>query len=114
MGLMLRRILVLAVALVAAAPAARAATAPPRLIGTPTASFATSSNASNGRFVTIGAVVRLDRRFADSTELQRYALVVGTSLHRGQVLPDETFGGGSLGRRRDQARDGAPPLAGAR
>jgi hypothetical protein len=98
MGRMLRRVVSLAIAIAAVAPAAQAATAPPRLIGTPTTSYSNLSNASNGRFVSIGAVVRLDRRFADTAEQHRYALVVGTRLHRGEVLPDETFGGGSIGR----------------
>ena len=95
---MLRKVLSLAIALTAVAPAAQAAAPPPRLTGTPTATFAVNSNSSNGRFVTIGAVVHLDRRFADSAEQRHYALVAGTSLHRGEVLPDETFGGTSIGR----------------
>src|SRR4051812_20796658 len=99
--MLLRQGLSFAVALPAVpalAPAAHAATAPPRLIGTPSVTYAISSNASSGRFVTIGGVVRLDRRFADTTEQHRYALVVGTRLHRGEVLPDELFGGTALGR----------------
>jgi hypothetical protein len=96
--MLLRKVVALAIAFAAVAPAAHAATPPPRLVGAPTVSYAVSSNTSNGRFVTIGAVVRLDRAFRSSAELHRYTLVAGTRQRSGQVLPDETFGGLSLGR----------------
>jgi len=35
------------------------------------ATYTITSNADNGRFVTVGAVVRLDRRFADMAEQHR-------------------------------------------
>jgi hypothetical protein len=91
-------IAVVALAAVAIVPAARAQTAPPRLIGPPTVRYVISSNASNGRFVTLGAIFRLDRRFTDVAEQHRYTIVAGTRLHRGQILPDELFGGGTIGR----------------
>jgi hypothetical protein len=103
MGAMLRtRIpLALAVAALAAAalaPAARAATAPPHLIGTPTVRYSIDSNTANGRFVTVGAVVRLDRRFADAAEQHRYTIVAAPHLRRGQLLADELFGGSTPSR----------------
>jgi hypothetical protein len=91
-------IAVLALAAAALAPAARAATAPPHLVGTPTVRYSVSSNTDNGRFVTIGAVVRLDRRFAGAAEQHRYTIVAAPHLRRGQVLPDKLFGGGALSR----------------
>jgi hypothetical protein len=97
----IRAVLLLATVLAAAAvlaAVADAATAPPRLIGTPSVRYSVTSNTSNGRFVTIGAVVRLDRRFASSAELRRYSLVAGTRLRRVRILPDELFGGTALGR----------------
>jgi hypothetical protein len=89
-----------ALAVVVLVPVAHAqtSTSPPRLIGTPTVRYSIGSNASNGRFVTIGAVIRLDRAFDSSAELHRYTLVAGTRLRSGQVLPDELFGGSALGR----------------
>jgi hypothetical protein len=43
---------------------ADASAAAPRLLGTPVVTYATASNSDNGRFVSIGALVHLDRRRA--------------------------------------------------
>jgi hypothetical protein len=79
-------------ALAGAAPATAAA-APPKLVGTPFASYKIVDGA-----VSIGATVRLDRRFADTTEMHRYSLVAAPHLERGRRLPDALFGGTALGR----------------
>jgi hypothetical protein len=94
------RPLVLAVlaALAAAAPAAQADAAVPRLVGSPQLTYSTLSDADNGQFISIGATVRLDRPFASTAEQHRYAIVAAPRLRRGQRLPDEAFGGTTLGR----------------
>ena len=78
---------------VGAAAPATAAAAPPKLVGTPFVSYKVVDGA-----VSIGATVRLDRRFADTTEMHRYSLVAAPRLKRGQQLPDALFGGTALGR----------------
>ena len=85
--------LALAAAALAAADPATAAAAPPKLVGTPFASYKIVDGA-----VSIGATVRLDRRFADTDEMHRYSLVAAPHLVRGQKLPGELFGGTALGR----------------
>ena len=89
---------VLAVAAAALAPAAGAAPAPPRLSGPPTLTFVVVHDTDNGRFVSVGALVHLDRRFASTAEQHRYTLVAAPHLVRGQALPDRLFGGTVLGR----------------
>jgi hypothetical protein len=42
--------------------------------------------------------VRLDRRFANGAEQRRYAVVAAPHLRTGQRLPQQLFGGTSLGR----------------
>jgi hypothetical protein len=89
----------LALAAVAAvAAAAHADAAVPRLVGSPQLSYTIASDTDNGRFVSIGATVQLDRPFASTAEQHRYAIVAAPHLHRGQRLPDEAFGGTTLGR----------------
>jgi hypothetical protein len=46
----------------------------------------------------VAGAMRLDRRFADSAEQHCSTIVAAPHLQRGQVLADELFGGGSLGR----------------
>lgn len=88
-----------AAAVVAAlAPAAPAAAAPPKLIRTPVLTYDITSTADSGRFVSVGARVRLDRPFVNSTELHRYTVVAAPRLRTGQRLADELFGGSALGR----------------
>ena len=88
------------VALAAAqlAPAAGAATAPPRLSGPPTLTYVIAHDTDNGRFVSVGALVHLDRRFTSTAEQHRYTVVAAPHLVRGQALPDRLFGGTVLGR----------------
>jgi hypothetical protein len=85
-------------ATLAVAPVAQAAAAPPRIVGTPTVTAASVSSTGNGRFVSLGATVRLDRPFANATEQHRYALVAAPRLRAGERLPDALFGGSVLGR----------------
>jgi hypothetical protein len=95
-----------AAALVAAiAPAAPAAAAPPRLVGTPALTYDIAGSADAGRFVSVGATIRLDRPFVNRTELHRYTVVAAPRLRAGQHLADELFGGTAL--RRISARRGA-------
>ena len=89
---------VLALAAAALAPAAGAAAAPPRLSGPPTLTFVVAHDTDNSRFVSVGALVHLDRRFASTAEQHRYTLVAAPHLVRGQALPDRLFGGTVLGR----------------
>ena len=89
---------VLALAAAALAPVAQASTAPPRIVGSPMLTYVIASNTDNGRFVSVGALVRLDRRFAKTTEQHRYAVVAAPHLVPGEILPDELFGGTALGR----------------
>ena len=78
---------------VAIAMLAAGLAAPPHLVGTPHATTAIVDGA-----VSVGVHVRLDRRFADSAEQRRYAVVAAPHLQTGQRLPQELFGGTSLGR----------------
>jgi hypothetical protein len=94
-------VVILVVVALAPAAAPAAATAP-RLVGTPALTYTIASNASNGRFVSIGATVRLDRPFASRTEQHRYSLVAAPRLHTGQRLADALFGGTALGRVRNR------------
>jgi hypothetical protein len=90
---------VAALAAAAVVPAAHAqSSAPPRLVGAPTVTFAIAHNADQGRFVSVGALVRLDRRFRTTAEQHRYTVVAAPRLVSGQVLPDRLFGGTALGR----------------
>src|SRR4051794_40247223 len=83
----------LAVAVLAAAlvPAAHAATPPPTWTGPPTVPSSVVSNPAN---VSVAAVVRLDRRFADSAEAHHYALVAGNPS-----APRRGAAGGDVRRR---------------
>jgi hypothetical protein len=56
-----------------------------------------STKDRKGRYITVGAFLRLDRTFTDKLR-RKYFLVAGTSLRSGQTLPRELFGGGSLGK----------------
>lgn len=67
-----------------------AAPPPPPLIHTPIAEYAIVRD-----FVSIGVKVRLARPLA---ERGRYSVIAAPRLRRGRELPDELFGGGSLGR----------------
>ena len=87
-----------ALAAAALAPAAGAATAPPRLSGPPTLTYVIAHDTDNGRFVSLGALVHLDRRFAGTAEQHRYTIVAAPHLVRDQALPDRHFGGTVLGR----------------
>jgi len=88
-----------AAALVAAlTPAAPAAAAPPKLIGTLALTYDIARTTDDGRFVSVGARVRLDRPFVNGTELRRYAVVAAPRLRTGQRLAGELFGGSALGR----------------
>jgi hypothetical protein len=87
------------IAVAALAPAAAdAEAAPPRIVGSPALTYTIVSNTDNGRFVSVGAIVRLSRRFADTAEQHRYTIVAAPHLRRGQRLADELFGGSALGR----------------
>jgi hypothetical protein len=96
---------VAALAAAALAPAAGAAPAPPRLSGPPMLTYVIAHDTDNGRFVSVGALVHLDRRFASTAEQHRYTVVAAPHLVPGQALPDRLFGGTVLGRyaRRDGA-----------
>ena len=76
---------------------AAATVAPPKLAAGPSLTVRATPQS-----VSIGAVVRLDRPFADRAEQRRYALVAAPRLHTGQRLPDRLFGGTSLGRLRNR------------
>src|SRR5690242_16531375 len=89
---------VLALAAAALPPAAGAAPAPPRLSGPPTLTFVVAHDKDNGGFVSVGALVHLDRRFTSTAEQHRYTVVAAPHLVRGQALPDRSFGGTVLGR----------------
>ena len=83
--------------------AAQASAATPRLIGTPIVTYSIDSTAYGGRFVSLGATVRLDRPFNGAAEQRRYTIVAAPHLRPGQVLPDALFGGTALGRVRGRA-----------
>jgi hypothetical protein len=73
-----------------------AATSPPKFTKTPVLTYHSTKD-REGRYVTVGAFVRLDRTFTDKLR-RKYFLVAGTSLRGGQTLPKELFGGGTLGK----------------
>jgi hypothetical protein len=83
-------------ALPAAAAAALARDGAPRFAAGPAVSFQVSVD-RKGHFVSLGAVVRLRSAL---TEHQRrtYGLLAGPLLRPGQPVPDELFGGTTLGR----------------
>jgi hypothetical protein len=90
---------VIVLAAAAVAPAAHAqSSAPPRLTGAPTVSFVIAHTTDQGRFVSVGTLVHLDRRFRNTAEQHRYSVVAAPRLVSGQVLPDRLFGGTVLGR----------------
>jgi hypothetical protein len=92
--------LILALAAVAAVPgAASAAAAPPKLVGAPILTYAIASNATNGRFVSVGAKVRLDRPFASRAEQRR----------RGRRSPTSSSAGPRSGASADARRSGTRP-----
>lgn len=59
----------------------------------PTLTYVITHDTDNGRFVSVGALVHLDRRFASTAEQHRYTVVAAPHLVRGQALPDRLFGG---------------------
>jgi hypothetical protein len=60
---------------------------------------ATSTHDVHGDpFITVGATVKLERAFQSKAEQRRYSVVAAPHLRAGQRLPDELFGGTSLGR----------------
>jgi hypothetical protein len=85
-----------AAALPASAAAAPAADPPPRLAAKPAVSFQIIAD-GKGHFVSFGAVVRLRHKLSDH-QRRTFALVAGTRLRSGQAVPDELFGGTTLGR----------------
>ena len=68
----------------------------PRFAAAPAVSFQIVAD-RNGHFASLGAVVRLRHAL---TERQRrtYGLLSGPLLRAGQAVPDELFGGTTLGR----------------
>jgi hypothetical protein len=90
---------ILAVAALAALPASSGAAVPsdaPQFAADPGVSFQIIVD-PKGHFVSLGAVVRLRHAL---TERQRrgFGLIAGTRLRAGQSVPDELFGGTTLGR----------------
>jgi hypothetical protein len=75
---------------------AGAATSPPKLTKAPVLTY-DSAKDRKGRYITVGAFVRLDRTITQKLR-GKYFLVAGTSLKAGQTLPKELFGGGTLGK----------------
>jgi hypothetical protein len=73
-----------------------AATSPPKLTKAPVLTYHSTKD-GKGRYITVGAYLRLDRTFTDKLR-RNYFLVAGTSLRAGQTLPKELFGGGTLGK----------------
>jgi hypothetical protein len=65
----------------------------PLIVGTPAVDTAVVDHN-----LSVGVTLHLDRRFVSSAEQHRYAIVAAPALHRGQRLPDELFGGTTLGR----------------
>jgi hypothetical protein len=71
---------------------------PVRLVGTPAVHY-TWIERGGARFASFAAVVKLNRALTRAEQRRgRYSLVVAPGLRRSQELPDELFGGGSLGR----------------
>jgi hypothetical protein len=85
-----------AAALPAAAGAAPASDPPPGLAAKPAVSFQVVVD-DKGHFVSLGGVVRLRHKLTDH-QRRTFALVAGARLRTGQAVPDELFGGTSLGR----------------
>jgi hypothetical protein len=91
---------ILALAALAALPASSGAAIPsdaaPQFAADPGVSFQIIVD-RKGHFVSLGAVVRLRHAL---TERQRrtFGLIAGTRLRAGQSVPDELFGGTTLGR----------------
>jgi hypothetical protein len=85
-----------ALALPASGTAAVPRDAAPQLAAAPGVSFQILVD-RKGRYVSFGAVVRLRHKL---TEHQRrtFGLIAGTRLRAGQPVPDELFGGTTLGR----------------
>jgi hypothetical protein len=81
----------------ASAIAAVPAEAAPQFAAAPAVSFQIIVDSSKGHFASLGAVVRLRHKL---TEHQRrtFGLIAGTRLRAGQSVPDELFGGTTLGR----------------
>jgi hypothetical protein len=75
---------------------AQSAGGPPQLTRTPVVSY-TVARDRRGRYVTLGAVVRLDRAMT-SARRRKYSLVASPTLRTGQSVPAALFGGASLGR----------------
>jgi hypothetical protein len=73
-----------------------AATSPPKFTKAPVLTYHSTKD-RKGRYITVGAFVRLDRTFTDKLR-RKYYLVAGPSLRSGQTLPTELFGGGTLGK----------------
>jgi hypothetical protein len=85
-----------ATAFVALAGAGGAATtSPPKFTKTPVLTYHSSKD-RKGRYITVGAFVRLDRALSGSLR-RKYFLIASPSLKAGQKIPDELFGGGALG-----------------
>ena len=72
-----------------------ATTSPPKFTKTPVLTYHTSKD-RKGRYITVGAFVRLDRAITDKVR-RKFFLVASPTLKAGQKLPAELFGGGSLG-----------------
>ena len=92
-------------ALAMLAPAAGAGGSPngaPKLARTPTVSLAIIAD-RQGHHASLAAVVRLERQLTDR-QRRVYGLVAGPVLRAGQAVPDELFGGTSLGRIGDKDR----------
>jgi hypothetical protein len=70
---------------------------PVRLVGTPSVNYAWVERGGD-RFASFAAVVKLNRALTRREHnVGRYGLVVAPRLRRNQELPDEMFGGISLG-----------------
>jgi hypothetical protein len=80
----------------AATVAAPAAGGAPQLAAKPAVSFQVIVD-DKGHFVSLGGVVRLRHKLTDH-QRRTFALIAGTRLRSGQAVPDELFGGTTLGR----------------
>jgi hypothetical protein len=83
-------------ATVFASLAGAATTSPPKFTKAPVLTY-DSVKDRKGRYITVGAFVRLDRTLTDKLR-RKYFLVAGTSLKPGATLPKELFGGGALSK----------------
>jgi len=83
-------------ALPASAGAAVAPDAAPQFAAAPAASFQIIVD-GKGHFASIGAVVRLRHELTDH-QRRTFGLIAGTRLRAGQSVPDQLFGGTTLGR----------------